>query len=285
MTVAVSLNLSDGVILAVDSAVTVPDNSDGTIAKVYENANKLFQLGHCPIGVAIYGMGAIGSRGIGSYLREFELTDPIMDAPAPVPEVVESLREFFYGKYRDVVIPAIELATGEQFANIPDDDKPVLGLIVGGFSPNAYLSEVWEIVVPFHHDPDSATSINAQGEFGSHWFSMYEPIRRYTKGLDAGLLSELVDYFIQLRGGAPLTPAESDEVKAILVRYEYAVPFAAMPMVEGVEHARFLVELVTKHHRFTVGAPVVGGTVNIGMVTYRGDEFRILGSSPLTNLE
>jgi hypothetical protein len=56
-------------------------------------------------------------------------------------------------------------------------------------------------------------------------------------------------------------------------------------MVEGVEYARFLVELVTKHHRFASGAPVVGGSANIGIVTYRGDEFQILGSSPLAAIE
>ena len=284
MTVAVSLNLSDGVILAVDSAVTVPSESGDMIVKVYENARKLFQLGHCPIGVAIYGMGAIGSRGIGSYLREFELTAPIMSAPAPVSEVVESLRDFFYGKYRDIVIPAVT-AAGTPFDQIPDEEKPVLGLVVGGFSPDAYLSEVWEIVVPFNNTPGSSTQVNAQGVFGSHWYSMYLPISRYIKGVDSELLTQLADYFVTLRGGTVFTTAEAEEIAKILRRHEYSIPFPAMPMMEGVEYARFLVELVTKHHRFTVGAPVVGGMVNIGMVTYRGDEFRILGSSPLQAIE
>src|SRR5687767_8142260 len=74
MTVAVSLNLSDGVILGVDSAVTIPGTTGE--AKIYENAEKLFQLGERPIGVAIYGLGGLGARSIGSYLREFEITDP-----------------------------------------------------------------------------------------------------------------------------------------------------------------------------------------------------------------
>lgn len=42
MTVAVSCNLSDGVILGVDSAVTLTNNK-GAIIKVYENAKKLFK--------------------------------------------------------------------------------------------------------------------------------------------------------------------------------------------------------------------------------------------------
>jgi hypothetical protein len=46
VTVAVSCNLSDGVILGVDSAVTVP--APQGIVKVYENAEKLFSLGSAP---------------------------------------------------------------------------------------------------------------------------------------------------------------------------------------------------------------------------------------------
>src|SRR5206468_6888121 len=42
MSVAIACNLSDGVVLAVDSAVTVPDPAGGGVAKVYENAQKLF---------------------------------------------------------------------------------------------------------------------------------------------------------------------------------------------------------------------------------------------------
>jgi hypothetical protein len=48
VSVAIACNLSDGVVLAVDSAVTVPDPTGAGVAKVYENAQKLFQLGESP---------------------------------------------------------------------------------------------------------------------------------------------------------------------------------------------------------------------------------------------
>ena len=75
MTVAISLNLSDGVVLAADSATSIPDGAGG-VAKVYENAEKLFELGNRPIGVAVYGIGAFGVRSVSSYLNEFEQRDP-----------------------------------------------------------------------------------------------------------------------------------------------------------------------------------------------------------------
>ena len=64
-------------ILGVDSAVTIPAiGAPGSVAKVYENAEKLFQLADLPIGVAIYGLGALGTRGSAANLREFEVRDP-----------------------------------------------------------------------------------------------------------------------------------------------------------------------------------------------------------------
>ena len=48
-----------------------------------------------------------------------------------------------------------------------------------------------------------------------------------------------------------------------------------MSIVEGMEHVRFLVELVINHYRFALGAPVVGGKVKIGKVTYKGKYFEI----------
>jgi len=54
MTVAISCNLSEGVVLGVDSAVTV---AAGNHYKIWEHAQKLFQMGERPIGAAIYGLG------------------------------------------------------------------------------------------------------------------------------------------------------------------------------------------------------------------------------------
>jgi hypothetical protein len=58
MSVAVACNLSDGVIVGVDSAITIGDAA--APAKVYEDADKLFGLGDLPIGIAFYGMAALG---------------------------------------------------------------------------------------------------------------------------------------------------------------------------------------------------------------------------------
>ena len=55
-----------------------------------------------------------------------------------------------------------------------------------------------------------------------------------------------------------------------------------MPIVEGIAYVKFLVEMVINHHRFSIGAPVVGGKIQIGLVTYKGEKFRILTPSQIS---
>jgi len=275
MTVAVSCNLSDGVILGVDSAVSLP--TAGGVAKVYENAEKLFQLGSRAIGVATFGLGAFEARSVGSYLREFEILNPkaVITGMTSVEQVVEELRSFFVDIYTKTIIPLLEKETGKRYEEIPVENRPVLGLVVGGFSHSAYLSEVWEILIPVNDKPNSASRKRSQGEFGTNWFAMYEPIRRYIKGHDGNLVQELLAYLVGLRGAA-LSQTEEQKVREIVAKFEYQIPYFAMPMGEGVDHTRFLVELVINHHRYALGAPVVGGAVRIGKVTYKGERFQIL---------
>lgn len=272
MTVAVSCNLADGVVLGVDSAVTI-----GNVLKVYENAEKLFQLGEKPIGIATFGIGALGTRGIGSYIREFEVVDPnhVVTQGVPMNVVVEELRKFFSQRYFSTVVPEVEAQTNRKFDQIPDNQKPLLGLVVGGFSSGSYLSQVWLIIIPFNASVNTATIRRNEGNFGCDWFSLFIPICRYAKGYDPALLDELIGYFTRLLG-RNFTAQENTAMKDIIEKYVYQVPFNAMPIEEGVALTKFLVEMVINHHRFTIGAPVVGGKARLGLVTYKGEKFQIL---------
>ena len=275
MSVAVSCNLSDGVILGVDSAVTLP-SAEGVI-KVYENAAKLFQLGDKPVGIAIFGMGAIGSRTLGSYIREFEVTNPnkVATKDCKLREVVENLRSFFMSKYEETVVPAFEKQIGQKINDVPLEQRPAFGLVVGGFSSGEYLSEVWAIHIPQHDQPHSAECQRRQGEFGINWFASSEPIVRYFKGVDLLLINNVLDYVASLMG-REFSQSEISVIQNIVDQYQYQVPYVAMPMAEGIAQTRFLVEMVINHHKFTVGAPIVGGKANLGMVTYKGGQFQLL---------
>ena len=72
MSICVAFNLSDGVVIAVDSATTITYSS-GSISRVFLDAEKLFQLGDLKVGIATYGVAALKGRTIGSFIREFVL--------------------------------------------------------------------------------------------------------------------------------------------------------------------------------------------------------------------
>ena len=267
MSVAVLCNLSDGLIIGVDSAVTVSDAKG--IQKVFEEGEKLFHLAE-KIGVAAYGLGGLEGRSIGSFVHEFELAHPDIDR-VPISEVVERLRAFFMNVY----VRFAEKYFGIPFDQIPQDQKGTLGLIVGGFSPGAFLSEAWEIQIPIHAQPFSARQICAPGAFLVAWFATFDPIERYLLGFDRGLLFELSAYVEGLLG-RPFTEDEINGFAPIREKYGYRIMLDSMPIKAGVEYVRFLVQLVIQHYRFTSPHPVVGGKPKLGVVTYKEENFQIL---------
>jgi hypothetical protein len=265
--VAVLCNLSDGLIIGVDSAVTVGDA--GGIRKVFDDGEKLFQLAD-KIGVATYGLGGLEGRSIGSFIREFELTHPGA-GQLPIGEVVEQLRAFFMNVYTRFA----EALFGVPFDQIPEEQKGTLGIIVGGFSPNEFLSEAWEIKIPQHSQPNSAYRVCDRGSFLVAWFATFNPIERYLYGYDRGLLAETSAYIEGLLG-RPLTPEEIQQYGPIREKYAYNIMVDSMPIQTGIEYVRFLVQLVIQHYRFTSTHPVVGGRAKLGVVTYKQANFRLL---------
>src|SRR5437773_9753152 len=96
MSVAVLCNLSDGVVIGVDSALTVVDTAG--VQKVFEDGEKLFRLAN-KIGVAAFGVAGLEGRSIGSFISEFEQKDGDT-ATRGIGETTERLRAFFDNAYR-----------------------------------------------------------------------------------------------------------------------------------------------------------------------------------------
>src|SRR6056297_3078938 len=74
MSVSIAIKVSDGLVLASDSAtsIAVTDKQGNTgIAKVYENADKIAQIGNCPVGVTTWGVGSLQSKTITRLVEEF----------------------------------------------------------------------------------------------------------------------------------------------------------------------------------------------------------------------
>ena len=272
MSICVAFNLSDGVVIAVDSATTLIGN-DGNITKVFPDVDKLFQLGDLKVGIATYGIAAMKGRTIGSFIREFAV-DPVNAAILPtlsVQEIVERLRVFFLGHY----VSFFEEIHGKPYDEIPANMKGNLGLVVGGFSPSAFLSEIWEIVIPRDTELESARQVCAPGTYTFAWFASSVPINRYIKGIDPTLSVALRMKFEEILGRV-MTEEELTGFGEIIAAAEYPIQTNGMPIQGGIACAKFLVDFVLGHYRFSETHPIVGGKARIGTVTYSQNAFKIL---------
>jgi hypothetical protein len=275
VSVAVALTISDGFIVGVDSAVTISFGAGKT--NIYEDAEKIFQLGERRIGIATLGLAGIGERSIGSFIREFEFVNfgNAMDDGREVREITESLRDFFYQAYAGVIIPAVEALRKVPFQQVAIADRPSLGLIVGGYSDRAFLPEVWEIRIPEHSSTNSAQLLRAPGVVGVSWHAVNMPIHRYINGIDPRLRADLETQLLQILG-RPLTGQEASDFEKIFGRYQYQFVYNSMPITSGIRFVRHLVDMVIEHYRVVAEDSIVGGEPRIGVVTYKGERFRIL---------
>lgn len=267
MSVAVLCNLSDGVVIGVDSAVSVYDANG--VRKVFADGEKLFQLTD-RVGVATYGIGGLEGRSIGSFIREFELENPDL-AQLPLSDSVERLRVFFMGVY----VRSAEYLHGVPFDQIPAAEKGILGFIVAGFSPGMFLSEAWHVQLPWNNAEGSSQQVCEPGNFQVSWFATFGPIERYIKGFDQNLFAEMSALFETILGRA-LTPEEVNQLVETADKHAYRAFLDSMPIQAGIEYVRFLVTLVIEHYRLISEHPIVGGKVKIGVVTYKGEKFKLI---------
>jgi hypothetical protein len=272
MSICVALNLSDGVVMAVDSATTM-FSAPGTISKVFLDADKLFQLKSLRIGVATYGLASLHGRTIGSFISEFTANPKNADlAKLTLEQIAERLRKFFLDYY----ISFLEKIHSKPFDQIPGNMKGLLGLVIGGFSPGSFQSELWEVIIPTHATANSAVQRYKAGTYGLAWFASAVPIWRYIKGIDPQMGIDIRGCFESILGRA-LTQQEIDtQFAPILAKHEFHINYDGLPIQSGIACARFLVDFVIGHYTFAETHPTVGGKSRVGIVTYSHEAFAIL---------
>ena len=273
MTIAVGCNLSSGVIFGVDSAISImgevetPTGRQVGVLKVYHDSEKLFQISQY-VGAAAFGMGRFGDRSIGSFIQEFKLPfekDNKLESKE-VSDICEDVRAFFLDKYKEIIIPELEGAFKTNFNEIPPEKRPVLGYLVGGFSPHEHLSEMWKILIPVHKHKDDIINVRAKGNFGTNWEGRNDPIKRIIKGFDPGLINGLIDCFVK-KSELNFDENMKKDINELLLKYEHRIPYDGMPLQEGVDHVKFLLDVVINHTKFVIGAPICGGPIRIGVIT------------------
>lgn len=260
MTIAVSLKVHDGVVLAADSASTLQGRTaDGatSVLNVYGNANKIFNLRKgLPIGAITWGSGAIGASSISTLMKDLRrrFTDVtagyeswvLRESGSSMAEVAEHVRDFIEEHYA----PA--------FADWPQ--KPELGLIVAGYSAEAGLAEEYQIDV-IGGEVRAPRLLREPGETGATWGGETEAISRLLLGYSPRVVEVL-------RSIGGIDADRLDDVMAQL-RQHLAAPLVqpAMPIQDAIDLATFFVDLTIQFSRFSIGAPTVGGPIEVAVIT------------------
>jgi hypothetical protein len=263
VTIALSLKVQEGVVLASDSASTLtaqaPDGSS-SVVNVYDNANKIVNLHKgLPLGVITWGAGAIGSVSITSVFKNFRA---IMTGHAKPPAggatwklnpknyTVEAVAD----RLRQYIEPLYNAAYA-GWSGPPD-----LGMIVAGFGSDNEHAEEWQINVT-GGVMDGPNLLRSDALCGLTVGGQPETISRLVFGVDPRLADVMVNQL-----GIDVSQV-GQAVGLIQEHLQLPLVQDAMPFQDALDLSEFLVDATIKMTRFMPGAPTVGGPIEVAGIT------------------
>lgn len=253
MTVAVLVKVYDGIVLATDSATTVP-LADGS-AQVYNNADKIFNLHRgLPIAAMTWGLGQVGPASVSAVAKdlrgrfmgeaddEFEAWALDKDSYA-IEEVAKKLAEMFH--------TLLKQAHGER----PDN---CLGMLVAGYSARASQPEAWLLHLDGNRDePPKPVLAAGPDQIGFVAYAQDRAADRLFRGFDNSLVQDI----------KMVVPGEHHAaIDGALGAQELSPVIAPMPFPDAVAFAKYLVEVTAGFTHFLLGPDTVGGPVEIAGV-------------------
>ena len=246
MTVAIVVQVSEGLVLATDSAMAVQGElarpgqaPTGGLLKVYNSATKIVQLRDWPLGIVTFGLGQIKNRTIESHVQEFADAQPPTQ-PESILRVANDLHQFI----------------GERLEGLAHGSN--LGIHLSGYGPSGFFPE--QYLLSF---PGSVTRMRPDREdgtpnFGATWHGMTDAINRLYMGIDPEARAALI------------AAGVTEQQLAVLNQYEYPVIFDAMPLRDAIDFAAWLAEVAIGRFRYVIGAAMVVGPVDIAIITRQG---------------
>jgi hypothetical protein len=246
--------VNDGLVLAADSATTFVD-SNGNAVKVYNNANKIFNLVKIwPIGAMTYGAGSIGVASIGTLSKDLrQRLDPasgddlMLDrASYTVEEVADKAKRFLFDRcYREAYPEGLP--------------GYFMGYRVCGYSAGATLPEAWEfrIVENEVHGPEA---VYGEGQFGIRWAGETEALDRLILGVGTRFAEALEQLGVQ-------PDAARDTHLEITRKLSVPLFLPAMPIQDAIDLAEFLADTAARFTQFSLRAATVGGPIEVATIT------------------
>lgn len=252
MTVAVLVKVYEGIVLATDSATTLPlPNGDN---QVYNNANKVFHLHRVlPVAAMTWGRGAVGNASISTLAKDFRArmmgqvagVSPLDASNYTVQGVATGMRDMIYD----------ELA--------PEELPGALGLLITGYSAGCSQPEAWLVEGNVGAKPVPSIRESApQDAFGWEAWAQPEAASRLFNGFDPRLPEAVLS-------ALPADSAARPQIEGMFaaVRNSFNPAHPAMPIGDAIKLARFTAEMTSTYTRFHLGSDTVGGPIEVAAIT------------------
>jgi len=264
MSIAISLKIKDGVILASDSAASMriasSDDAPGGITHVYYNANKIINIYKgLPLGVVTW-----GAAGIGKYSNELILKN-LRNRLTFGSDLQESKNDFKNWKLekKDYSVKKVaELLRKYVYEELYQEykEKTDVGFLIAGYAPNSMNAEEYLVEIK-SGKCDEPVLLRKEDDVGITWRGEGEALRRLLLGI-----SSKTEHVLKETGKLDENTMAKvvDQLKPGI---EDSLITPAMPLQDGIDLAEFLVKTTIMYSRYTAGAPTVGEPVEIAAIT------------------
>lgn len=242
MTIAIALKINDGIVLATDSASTIvgEENEDGvrSVYYTYFTADKLFNLKKgSPVGAMTWGNGSVNNESISTLAKDFR--EEIEEKEyTSVDAIVNDFKSFLENK----IAP-----------------ETSLGFLVAGYSEGKGHPEMFLININ-EGNIEEPEEINADDPLSISWFGETIFLSRLLLGLDERLIEILED-----------NVGNKETIDNILKdcneKLQLPLGVPAMPIQDAIDLVRFLADISVNSSRFVPGAQVIGGPIDIAVIT------------------
>lgn len=261
MTICVSVKVSEGIVIASDSAATITTSGDmaknipPTVLKTYDHARKLSHIKDYPIGTLSWGTYLLGARSVESLIKEYEYTLPSLQEQE---ENSEKEGEIYTYTVENIARGLFDHIKKFYDSVYPDQNfQPDLGILVCGYSSHEYFPDQWLLSISNYPNMIKIRGDNnGKPDFGANWFGAYDALVRLHHGCDDLVIKNVIDRF----------KITQEDAMTLLQGIEYHVIFDGMPLQDAIDYATYLINVVIGRFRFVIGAPVCGGEIDVAVI-------------------
>ena len=247
MSLGVVIKGSEGVVLAVDSRVTLEAIRAGQPALPvnFDNTSKLlsFSKPHDYVGAVTYGVAVIGKRTAYSYIPEFEQTVLSENKKRlGILNYANKLSKFFMDQWKE---------------SMPQKYQgPNMTFIVGGYNEKDPYGSVYLFGIPKNPKPEPR---NPQ-EFGMTWGGQLQIATRIIHGCDPNFIPII-------RNTLNLDNQQVNMIgKELRKNLEFPIPYDVLPLQDCVDLAIFLIRSTITAQRLAIGIRGVGGLIEVAVI-------------------